>query len=104
MLEPEKREVELGQAEVLEIFRVPKVGKIAGCRVLEGEIRRNARMRVMRGEENLHEGPVASLRHEKEDVNEIREGFECGIALKGFEAFKKGDRLVSFAEEIVAVE
>ncbi|MCZ6528833.1 MAG: translation initiation factor IF-2 [Chloroflexi bacterium] len=104
MLEPEKREVELGQAEVLEIFRVPKVGKIAGCRVLEGEIRRNARMRVMRGEENLHEGPVASLRHEKEDVNEIREGFECGIALKGFEAFKKGDRLVSFTEEIVAVE
>lgn len=104
MLEPEKREVELGQAEVLEIFRVPKVGKIAGCRVLEGEIRRNARMRVMRGEENLHEGPVASLRHEKEDVNEIREGFECGIALKGFEAFKKGDRLVSFVEEIVAVE
>ncbi len=104
MLEPEKRVVELGQAEVLEIFRIPKVGKIAGCRVLEGEIRRNARMRVMRDEENLHEGPVASLRHEKEDVNEIREGFECGIALKGFEAFKKGDRLVAFVEEIVAVE
>ena len=104
MLEPEKRVVELGQAEVLEIFRIPKVGKVAGCRVLEGEIRRNARIRVMRGEENLHEGPVASLRHEKEDVNEIREGFECGIALKGFEAFKKGDRLVSFVEEIVAVE
>ncbi len=94
----------MGQAEVLEIFRVPKEGKIAGCRVLEGEIRRNARMRVMRGEEYLHEGPVASLRHEKEDVNEIREGFEFGIALKGFEAFKKGDRLVSFTEEIVAVE
>jgi translation initiation factor IF-2 len=104
MLEPEKRMVELGQAEVLEIFRIPKVGKVAGCRVLEGEIRRNARMRVMRDEENLHEGPVASLRHEKEDVNEIREGFECGIALKGFEAFKKGDRLISFVEEIVAVE
>ncbi len=104
MLEPEKRVVELGQAEVLEIFRIPKVGKVAGCRVLEGEIRRNARMRVMRDEENLHEGPVASLRHEKEDVNEIREGFECGIALKGFEAFKKGDRLVSFVEEIVAVK
>jgi len=104
MLEPEKRVVELGKAEVLEIFRIPKVGKIAGCRVLVGEIRRNARMRVMRDEENLHEGPVASLRHEKEDVNEIREGFECGIALKGFEAFKKGDRLVAFVEEIVAVE
>ncbi|MFQ5942144.1 MAG: translation initiation factor IF-2 [Anaerolineales bacterium] len=104
MLEPEKRVVDLGQAEVLEIFRIPKVGKIAGCRVLEGEIRRNARMRVIRDEENLHEGPIASLKHEKENVREIREGFECGIALKGFEAFKKGDRLVAFIEETVAVE
>ncbi len=105
MLKPEKRVVELGQAEVLKIFTVPKMGKIAGCRVLEGEIRRNARMRVVRDEENLHEGPIASLRHEKEDVNEIREGFECGIALKGFEAFKKGDKLMAFIiEETAPVE
>lgn len=104
MLVPEKRIVEFGQAEVLEIFRIPKVGKVAGCKVVQGEIRRNARMRVMRGEENLHEGPIASLRHEKEDVNEIREGFECGISLKGFEAFKKGDRLVAFIEETIPVE
>ena len=104
MLEPEKRIVEFGQAEVLEIFHIPKVGKIAGCRVVEGEIRRNSRMRVMRDEEKLHEGPIASLRHEKEDVLEIREGFECGIALKGFEAFKKGDRLIAFIEETVPVE
>ncbi len=104
MLVPEKRIVEYGQAEILEIFRIPKVGKIAGCKVIKGEIRRNARMRVVRDDENLHEGPIASLRHEKEDVNEIREGFECGIALKGFEAFKKGDRLVAFIEETVPVE
>jgi len=105
MLKPEKRVVELGQAEVLKIFTIPKMGKIAGCRVLEGEIRRNARMRVVRDEENLHEGPIASLRHEKEDVNEIREGFECGIALKGFEAFKKGDKLMAFIiEETAPVE
>ena len=103
MLEPVKREVELGRAEVLEIFRIPKIGKIAGCRVVEGEIRRNARIRVMRGDEPLHDGPIASLRHEKEDVNEIREGFECGIALKGFEAFKKGDNLVSYIEETVGM-
>ena len=102
MLKPEKRVVELGQAEVLKIFTIPKMGKIAGCRVLEGEIRRNARMRVVRDEENLHEGPIASLRHEKEDVNEIREGFECGIALKGFEAFKKGDKLMAFIIEETA--
>ncbi len=105
MLKPEKRVVELGQAEVLKIFTIPKMGKIAGCRVLEGEIRRNARMRVVRDEENLHEGPIASLKHEKEDVTEIREGFECGIALKGFEAFKKGDKLMAFIiEEIAPVE
>jgi translation initiation factor IF-2 len=105
MLKPEKRVVELGQAEVLKIFTIPKMGKIAGCRVLEGEIQRNARMRVVRDEENLHEGPIASLKHEKEDVTEIREGFECGIALKGFEAFKKGDKLMAFIiEEIAPVE
>lgn len=105
MLKPEKRVVELGQAEVLKIFTIPKMGKIAGCRVLEGEIRRSARMRVVRDEENLHEGPIASLKHEKEDVTEIREGFECGIALKGFEAFKKGDKLMAFViEETAPVE
>ena len=105
MLKPEKRVVELGQAEVLKIFTIPKMGKIAGCRVLEGEIRRNARMRVVRDEENLHEGPIASLKHEKEDVTEVREGFECGIALKGFEAFKKGDKLMAFIiEETAPVE
>jgi translation initiation factor IF-2 len=105
MLKPEKRVVELGEAEVLKIFTIPKQGKIAGCRVLTGEIRRNARMRVVREEENLHEGPIASLKHEKEDVTEIREGFECGIALKGFEAFKKGDKLMAFIiEETAPVE
>jgi translation initiation factor IF-2 len=102
MLKPEKRVVELGEAEVLKIFTIPKQGKIAGCRVLKGEIRRNARMRVVREEENLHEGPIASLKHEKEDVTEIREGFECGIALKGFEAFKKGDKLMAFVIEETA--
>ena len=105
MLKPEKRVVELGEAEVLKIFTIPKQGKIAGCRVLKGEIQRNARMRVVRAEENLHEGPISSLKHEKEDVTEIREGFECGIALKGFEAFKKGDKLMAFViEEIAPVE
>ncbi len=105
MLKPEKRVVELGEAEVLKIFTVPKLGKIAGCRVLKGEIQRNARMRVVREEEILHEGPIASLKHEKEDVTEIREGFECGIALKGFEAFKKGDKLMAFIiEETAPVE
>jgi translation initiation factor IF-2 len=104
MLEPERRVVEIGKAEVLEVFRIPKLGNIAGCRVLEGELRRNAQMRVVRADEMLHEGAVSSLRHEKDDVREIREGFECGVGLKGFDDFQQGDHLVAFVEEMVPVE
>jgi translation initiation factor IF-2 len=104
MLEPERRVVEIGKAEVLEVFNIPKIGNIAGCRVLEGELRRNAQMRVVREDEVLHEGSVSSLKHEKDDVREIREGFECGVGLKGFDDFQQGDHLVAFTEELVPVE
>jgi len=104
MLEPEKRTTEIGRAEVLQVFRIPKIGNIAGSRVTSGELRRNAKIRVVRGEEVLHEGTVSSLKHEKDDVREVREGFECGVGLKGFDAFEQGDTLVAFTEEMVAVE
>lgn len=104
MLEPEAREVEVGRAEVLAVFRIPKVGKIAGCRVLKGELRRNAKARVTRDGEVVFQGLVSSLKHEKDDVREVREGFECGIGLKGFEDFEVGDKLVCYVEEIVAVD
>jgi translation initiation factor IF-2 len=104
MLEPEKRMVDMGRAEVLQVFRIPKIGFIAGCRVVQGEIRRNARMRVVRGKEAVYDGNVSSLRHEKDDVREVREGFECGIALKGFDDFAVGDQLIAYTEETVAVE
>jgi len=104
MLEPEKRTTEIGRAEVLQVFRIPKIGNIAGSRVISGELRRNAKIRVVRGEEVLHEGSVSSLKHEKDDVREVREGFECGVGLKGFDAFEPGDTLVAFIEEMVAVE
>jgi len=103
MLEPEKREIVLGRAEVRAVFRIPRVGNVAGCKVLSGEIRRNASIRVLRGEEVLFEGPIASLRHEKDDVREIREGFECGIGLKGFDDFEEGDILECYTEETVPV-
>ena len=61
-------------------------------------------MRVVRADEMLYEGPVSSLRHEKDDVREIREGFECGVGLKGFDDFQPGDHLVAFLEEMVPVE
>ena len=103
MLEPEVHEVILGHAEVRAVFRIPKIGRIAGCYVRDGELRRNARMRVKRDGEELFEGAISSLKHEKDDVREIREGFECGVGLKGFEDFEEGDILECFTEETVPV-
>jgi len=71
--------------------------------VIKGELRRNANMRVLRNGEVAYEGPISSLKHEKDDVREVREGFECGVALKGFDAFREGDILECFIEETVPV-
>jgi len=101
MLAPEFEEKNIGRAEILAVFPVSKVGKVAGCRVREGELRRNARVRVWRGKDILYEGEMASLKHEKEDVREMREGFECGIALKGFSDFAIGDSIECFVLEKV---
>ena len=101
MLAPEIKEVMIGKAEVLAIFAVSKVGKVAGCKVSQGEIHRNARIRVLRNGEKIFEGEIASLRHEKEDVREVRQGFECGIAVKGFTDFMVGDVLECFSVEKV---
>ncbi len=104
MLEPEIRKVVLGRAEVRATFRIRKVGIIAGCMVLEGELRRNANVRVLRSGEVISDNPVASLKHEKDDVREIREGFECGIGLKGFDEFEIGDILECYTEKKMAIE
>jgi translation initiation factor IF-2 len=103
MLEPETRELVLGKAEVRAVFRIPKIGNIAGCFVREGELRRNAKMRVLRGDEAVFEGSISSLKHEKDDVREIREGFECGVGLRGFNEFEVGDILECYTEETVPV-
>jgi len=99
MLEPEKQEVILGKAQILTVFSFSKVGKIAGCKVIEGTIRRNANMRVIRNGEVLADGEIASLRREKENVRDVREGFECGIRVKGFNDFAEGDILLCYAFE-----
>lgn len=103
MLEPEEKEVIIGHAEVRAVFPIRKVGNVAGCRVLDGEIRRSARIRVIRNGEVIHEGSIASLRHLQEDVREVRAGFECGIGLKGFDDIQIGDRLECYVLEKVAV-
>lgn len=99
MLEPEVKETVIGQAEVRAIFRISKVGNVAGCYVLNGEIRRNARARVRRGGEIVHEAEIASLKHLQEDVREVRQGFECGIAIRGFGDFVVGDVIECFVLE-----
>lgn len=99
MLEPEHREVVIGRAQVLAVFPVSKLGKVAGCRVSEGEIRRNANIRVYRNGNVIFEGEIASLRHQKEDVREIRQGYECGIGVRNFNDFQPGDVLECYVIE-----
>ena len=103
MLEPEETEVVIGHAEVRAIFRISRVGNIAGCYVLDGEIHRNAEMRVLRMDEVVYEGPISSLKHVQDDVREIRQGFECGIGIKGFDDFEEGDILECYTIEMVPV-
>ena len=100
MLEPEYVEVIHGKAEVLAVFKISKLGAIAGSRVLTGEIRRNSNARVIRNEEEIFSGSIGSLKHEKDDVLEVRKGFECGIGLKGFNEFEVGDIIECFSKEL----
>jgi translation initiation factor IF-2 len=102
MLRPEQREVVLGEAEVLETFKVPKIGLIAGCAVRSGLIRRDARVRVIRDGVEVFEGTIHSLRRFKDDVREVREGFECGIGIENFNDIKVGDRIENYRTEEVA--
>jgi len=104
MLAPEEKETVIGHADVRQVFHITKVGNIAGCKVADGEIRRNGRMRVIRNGSVIHEGSISSLKHLTEDVREVRVGFECGIGLKGFDDIQPGDRLECFIVEKVAVE
>jgi translation initiation factor IF-2 len=96
MLEPEKKPVTIGQAEVRAVFTISKIGKIAGCIMRDGEARRNAKVRVMRSGKVLFEGEVGSLRHEKDDVREVRQGFECGVGVRDFHDLAVGDVLEFF--------
>ena len=104
MLEPEEKEVVLGRAEVRALFRIPRRGTIAGCYVLEGEIRRNALARVYRDDEVIHDGEMSSLKHFQDDVREVRQGFECGIGIKDYNNFEEGDIIESYNRELVPIE
>jgi translation initiation factor IF-2 len=103
MLEPELKETVTGYADVRQVFRISKVGNIAGCYILNGEMRRGSKARVIRAGTVIHESEISSLRHLQEDVREIRQGFECGIGVKGFTDFMVGDRIESYVIERIQV-
>ena len=99
MLDPKFEEVFQGRAEVRETFKVPKAGVIAGCMVVDGLIPRSAQVRLLRDNRVIFEGKIASLRHFKNDVSEVRQGFECGIGIERFQDIKKGDVIEAFKVE-----
>jgi translation initiation factor IF-2 len=102
MLEAIEKERIIGKADVREVFRVPKAGVVAGSMVIDGNIRRNARARLIRDGVVSWEGNIASLRRFKDDVSEVREGFECGIGLENFNDVKVGDQIEAYIVEKVA--
>jgi translation initiation factor IF-2 len=91
MLKPERREAELGRALVQRVFHISRVGAVAGCRVLAGIVQRDCRLRIIRENRIIGEYGLESLKREKDDAREVREGFECGIKLAGFNDLKEGD-------------
>ncbi|HSK89574.1 MAG TPA: translation initiation factor IF-2 [Anaerolineales bacterium] len=99
MLEPETKEKVIGRAQVLAVFTASKFGKVAGCRVTDGELRRNAKVRLYRGTDLVYEGDMGSLRHEKDDVREVKQGYECGVGFKSFNDIQVGDQLVCYIVE-----
>jgi len=97
LLKPVYEEIRLGQAQIREIFRSSKIGNIAGCMITSGVVRRNAKARVLRDNAVVADNlDLSSLRREKDDASEVREGFECGLVLRNFQDIKIGDVVESF--------
>ncbi|QDX80778.1 translation initiation factor IF-2 [Denitratisoma sp. DHT3] len=102
MLAPEKRENVIGMVEIRQVFRIPKVGAVAGCMVTSGVVRRNAHIRLLRDNVVVHSGELDSLKRFKDDVKEVREGFECGLSIRNFSDINEGDQLEVFEIQEVA--
>jgi len=104
LLEPIIKEHYLGRAEVRETFRVPRVGTVAGCYVLDGVIKRDAEVRLVRDGVQVYKGKIGSLKRFKDDASEVRNGMECGINISNFNDVKKGDVIEAFVTERIAAE
>src|SRR5204862_8239569 len=96
LLAPERKESVLGLVEVRQVFRISKIGTVAGCYVQEGLVRRSAQVRVLRDSVVIHTGELDTLKRFKDDVREVKAGFECGISLKSFQDLKEGDQFEVF--------
>jgi translation initiation factor IF-2 len=104
LLEPIIKETYLGRAEVRETFRVPKVGTVAGCQVVDGTIKRDSEVRLVRDSVQIYKGKIGSLKRFKDDASEVRNGMECGINIQNFNDVKKGDIIEAFVIERIAAE
>jgi translation initiation factor IF-2 len=102
MLAPEKREVIIGMVDIRQVFRISRVGSVAGCMVLSGVVRRNSAVRVLRANTVIHTGELDSLKRFKDDAREVKEGFECGLSLKNFNDINEGDQLEIFEIQEIA--
>jgi translation initiation factor IF-2 len=101
MLTPEVREKFLGNAEILEVFNITKVGKVAGCKVTEGVVRRGAKVRLIRDNVVIHEGELSTLKRFKDEVKEVQSGQECGMAFANYQDMQKGDVIECFDVETI---
>ncbi len=102
MLTPEKKEAVLGLVEIRQIYKITKIGTVAGCMVTEGLVRRNSRIRLLRDNVVIHDGELDSLKRFKDDVREVKSGFECGLSLKNYNDITEGDQLESYEVQEVA--
>ncbi|MBN2331913.1 MAG: translation initiation factor IF-2 [Deltaproteobacteria bacterium] len=102
LLQPEIKEIHLGRAEVKEVFSITKIGTIAGCRVTDGKISRNAGVRLLRDDVVVYEGKISSLKRFKDDVKEVLNGYECGIGIEKYNDLKVGDVIEAYTTEEVA--
>jgi len=101
MLTPETREKFLGNAEILEVFNISKVGKVAGCKVTEGIMRRGGKVRLIRDNVVIHEGDLSTLKRFKDEVKEVQSGQECGMAFTNYQDMQKGDVIECFEVETI---
>jgi translation initiation factor IF-2 len=102
MLAPERKEQVLGMVQVRQVFRISKIGTVAGCYVTDGLVKRSAQVRVLRDNVVIHTGDIDSLKRFKDDVREVKSGFECGMSLKNFSDLKEGDQFEVFETVEVA--